>query len=355
MHRRWWKCRKLFFLSAKTLYWVVRGGFHGDRDFFVLLIVPSVTRDNLEIKKVEISMKNPKNYPIKCFALIKKITSCTFIIAGALIVILSPATTGPFGEVTKIHIQTILNFEFFTKIIKNMHKLLFLRTNLKVKNVGIHHQTKRNTVESSYVFSSCFVMCWWIPALGIEKCECEGLVLLLAYPSSLGRLACALRFSLLPLRLDGSKAPLMGPRRVVWWKNPTSKISCYSPYKPLTPSLLPTHLNLSPPAFPPILNPLPLPFPSASFYIPSFLSSSVCSIFKSLALYYVDKECMVPTVHTYTESSWCLTNFSMECFCLPANSGYFDIYTCNFCKISKLACKYSILYPPPSPTSFLCS
>ena len=31
-------------------------------------------------------MKNPENYPIKCFALIKKITSCTFIIAGALIV-----------------------------------------------------------------------------------------------------------------------------------------------------------------------------------------------------------------------------------------------------------------------------
>jgi len=34
-------------------------------------------------------MKNPSNYPIKCFALIKKITSRTFIIAGALIVIMS--------------------------------------------------------------------------------------------------------------------------------------------------------------------------------------------------------------------------------------------------------------------------
>ena len=32
-------------------------------------------------------MKNPSNYPIKCFARIKKITSRTFIIAGALIVI----------------------------------------------------------------------------------------------------------------------------------------------------------------------------------------------------------------------------------------------------------------------------
>jgi hypothetical protein len=32
-------------------------------------------------------MKNPSNYPTKCLSLIKKITSCTFIIAGALIVI----------------------------------------------------------------------------------------------------------------------------------------------------------------------------------------------------------------------------------------------------------------------------
>ena len=56
------------------------------KHFFDLLIVPSVTRDNLEIKKVE----NTSNYPIKCFACIKKITSGTFIIAGALIVNLGP-------------------------------------------------------------------------------------------------------------------------------------------------------------------------------------------------------------------------------------------------------------------------
>ena len=67
----------IFFYEGKTLYWVVRGVFHGDRDLFDLLIVPSVTRDNLEIKKVEISMKNPENYPIKCFAQIQKITSQT--------------------------------------------------------------------------------------------------------------------------------------------------------------------------------------------------------------------------------------------------------------------------------------
>ena len=75
----------IFFYVGKTLYWVVRGVFHGVRDFFYLLIVPSVTRDNLEIKKVEISMKNPENYPMKCFARIKKITSQTSIIVGALV------------------------------------------------------------------------------------------------------------------------------------------------------------------------------------------------------------------------------------------------------------------------------
>jgi len=66
-----------FFYAGKTLYWVVRGVFHEDRDFFDLLIVPSVTMDNLEIKKVKISMKNPENYTIKCFAQIQKITSQT--------------------------------------------------------------------------------------------------------------------------------------------------------------------------------------------------------------------------------------------------------------------------------------
>jgi len=29
----------------------------------------------MEIKKVEISMKNPENYPIKIYALVKKITT----------------------------------------------------------------------------------------------------------------------------------------------------------------------------------------------------------------------------------------------------------------------------------------
>jgi len=33
---------------------------------------------NLEIKKVEISMKKPKNYPIKSFAEVKKITTHIF-------------------------------------------------------------------------------------------------------------------------------------------------------------------------------------------------------------------------------------------------------------------------------------
>ena len=32
-----------FFYAGKTLYWVVRGVFPGDQDFFDLLIVPSVT------------------------------------------------------------------------------------------------------------------------------------------------------------------------------------------------------------------------------------------------------------------------------------------------------------------------
>ena len=58
-----------FFYLGKTLNWEVLMVFHGDLDFFI-------------------SMKYPSNYPIKCFARIKKITSCTFIIAGALIVIL---------------------------------------------------------------------------------------------------------------------------------------------------------------------------------------------------------------------------------------------------------------------------
>ncbi len=45
--------------------------FHGDQDFFDLYIVPSVPRDNLEIKKVEISMKNPETYQIMRFSSIK--------------------------------------------------------------------------------------------------------------------------------------------------------------------------------------------------------------------------------------------------------------------------------------------
>ena len=75
-----------FLYLGKTLYWVVLRVFHGDLDFFYLSIVPHYTRDNLELKNISISMKNPSNYPIKCFARIKKITSGTFIIAGALIV-----------------------------------------------------------------------------------------------------------------------------------------------------------------------------------------------------------------------------------------------------------------------------
>jgi len=57
---------------------------------YVKIYEKRYTRDNLEIKKVLISMKNPFNYPIKCFARIKKITSRTFIIAGASIVIIKP-------------------------------------------------------------------------------------------------------------------------------------------------------------------------------------------------------------------------------------------------------------------------
>ena len=53
---------------------------------FLSLNCPSLHSGQFRDKKVSISMKNPSNYPIKCFARIKKITSCTFIIAGALIV-----------------------------------------------------------------------------------------------------------------------------------------------------------------------------------------------------------------------------------------------------------------------------
>ena len=44
------------------------------------------TRDNLEIKQVSISMKNPSNYPIKRFARLKKITTLIFKKSVALIV-----------------------------------------------------------------------------------------------------------------------------------------------------------------------------------------------------------------------------------------------------------------------------
>ena len=42
-------------------------------------------RDNLEIKNVETSMENPKNYPIKCFAQIQKNNFINVIIVGALV------------------------------------------------------------------------------------------------------------------------------------------------------------------------------------------------------------------------------------------------------------------------------
>ena len=58
------KCGWLFFFTwAKLLI----GYFSG---FF--MEISSVTRDNLEIKKVSISMKNPSNYLIKSFARLKK-------------------------------------------------------------------------------------------------------------------------------------------------------------------------------------------------------------------------------------------------------------------------------------------
>ena len=49
--------------------YLVLGVFHGDLDFFI-------------------SMKNPSNYPIKSFALLKKITTLIFKKSVALIVIL---------------------------------------------------------------------------------------------------------------------------------------------------------------------------------------------------------------------------------------------------------------------------
>ena len=60
---------------GKTLIGAFQGIFHGDRDFFDLLIVPSVTRDNLEIKKVEISMKIPRKAPISVFTSKKNIVT----------------------------------------------------------------------------------------------------------------------------------------------------------------------------------------------------------------------------------------------------------------------------------------
>jgi len=47
------KVREVIFYVGKKLYWVVRGVFHGDRDFFI-------------------SMKNPLKGPNKCFSRIKK-------------------------------------------------------------------------------------------------------------------------------------------------------------------------------------------------------------------------------------------------------------------------------------------
>jgi hypothetical protein len=41
------------------------------KTFLISKIVLSVTRDNLEIKKVEISMKNPETYQIMRFSSIK--------------------------------------------------------------------------------------------------------------------------------------------------------------------------------------------------------------------------------------------------------------------------------------------
>ena len=50
-------------------------------------------------------MKNPSNYPIKCFALIKKITSRTFIIAGALIVIIKGLSSEMEGSIKVVSIN----------------------------------------------------------------------------------------------------------------------------------------------------------------------------------------------------------------------------------------------------------
>ena len=62
MHRRLWRLWSYFLYLCKTLYQPFQGIFHGDRDFFLSLNCPECTH--------------------------KKIVSRTFIINGALIVIM---------------------------------------------------------------------------------------------------------------------------------------------------------------------------------------------------------------------------------------------------------------------------
>jgi len=64
-------------MREKHLLGPFKGFFMNIETFFYLYIVPSVTRDNVEIKKVEISIKNPEKDPNKCFHKKKKISSQT--------------------------------------------------------------------------------------------------------------------------------------------------------------------------------------------------------------------------------------------------------------------------------------
>jgi hypothetical protein len=61
----------LGFYAGKFHNLIRLGIFHGDLNFFDLYIVPRYTRDNLEIQKVLISMKNPLTYQIMRFSRIK--------------------------------------------------------------------------------------------------------------------------------------------------------------------------------------------------------------------------------------------------------------------------------------------
>jgi len=160
------KVRKVIFYEGKTLYWVVRVVFHGDRDFFLFLNCHGCNEGQFRDKKVEISMKNPVNYPIKCFAQIRHNRRCIGRFMSQ-----RPTYWYKKHEMVKISMKNIQN-GILCAVLCNLHHILTLskgfhgdkgffyllivlsvtRNNLKVNKVIISLKTpsKWSIMNSTY-------------------------------------------------------------------------------------------------------------------------------------------------------------------------------------------------------------